>query len=246
MNAVLSVFPPHSGLVEIIVPLSLAALMGLTMGIERYIRGRPAGLRTYLLVCVSFTTIALLSQTFFRAAGELFRADPARLAAGGLTGIGFLGAGVIVRSRSDVFGLTTAASIWTMAVIGLALGAQHYMLACTLYVIALTSLWLLRYLEPILPREIFRQIALQIRQPGMTVEEARQYFKRFHLVLQHVDIRHHRQKDYTDYVFFLHGKRPDAFVAAFESLLQRAEVQYGALQQQGDDDDRHVQPVERG
>ncbi len=88
---------------EIIVPLAMAMLMGLTMGIERYIRGRPAGLRTYILVCVSFVTIALLSATFFRAAGEIFRADPARLAAGGLTGIGFLGAGVIIRNRSDVF-----------------------------------------------------------------------------------------------------------------------------------------------
>lgn len=221
---------------EIFVPLALAMLMGLTVGMERYIRGRPAGLRTYILVCVSFATIALLSETFFRAAGEIFRADPARLAAGGLTGIGFLGAGVIIRNRSDVFGLTTAASIWTMAVIGLALGARHYILACTLYVIALAALWLLRYLEPILPRETFRQIALQVRYPGMTVEEARQYFKRFQIVLQNVDIRYHRQTDHTDYVFFLHSKRPDAFVEAFESLVQREGVQYGALQQQGEDD----------
>jgi len=221
---------------EIIVPLALAMLMGLTVGIERYIRGRPAGLRTYILVCVSFTTIALLSETFFRAAGEIGRADPARLAAGGLTGIGFLGAGVIIRNRSDVFGLTTAASIWTMAVIGLALGARHYMLACTLYGIALAALWLLRYLEPILPRETFRQITLQVRQPGITVAEARQYFKRFQIVLHNVDVRCHRQTDYTDYVFFLHSKRPEAFVEAFESLVQREGVQYGALQQEGEDE----------
>lgn len=221
---------------EIVVPLALAMLMGLTTGIERYIRGRPAGLRTYILVCVSFATIALLSESFFRAAGQIFQADPARLAAGGLTGIGFLGAGVIIRNRSDVFGLTTAASIWTMAVIGLALGARHYILACTLYVIALAALWLLRYLEPILPRETFRQIALQVRPPGMTLEEARQYFKRFRIVLQNVDICYHHQIDRIDYVFFLHGKRPDAFVEAFESLVQRDGVQYGALQQLGEDE----------
>ena len=237
MNIVPSVFFAYYGdPAEIFVPLALAMLMGLTMGIERYVRGRPAGLRTYILVCVSFTTIALLSQTFFHAAGETLRAYPARLAAGGLTGIGFLGAGVIIRNRSDVFGLTTAASIWTMAVIGLALGARHYILACTLYVIALAALWLLRYLEPVLPRETFRQIALQVRHPGMTVEEARQYFKRFQIVLQDVDIRYHRQTDHTDYVFFVHSKRPDAFVEAFESLVQREGVQYGALQQQGEDD----------
>src|SRR5262245_2915512 len=113
--------------------------MGLTMGIERYVRGRPAGIRTYILVCVSFTTIALLSETFFRGAGDSLRGDPARRAAGGLTSIGFLGAGVIIRNRSDVFGLTTAASIWTMAVIGLALGARHYTLACMLYGLTLAA-----------------------------------------------------------------------------------------------------------
>jgi len=221
----------------IMVPLALAALMGLTIGIERYVRGRPAGLRTYILVCISFTTIALLSETFFRTVGETGRADPARLAAGGLTGIGFLGAGVIIRNRSDVFGLTTAASIWTMAVIGLALGARHYMLAGTLYGIALAALWLLRYLELVLPRETFRQIALQVRSPGITVAEARQYFKRFRIVLQNVDICYNRQSDYLDYTFFLHGKRPDAFVEAFNNLVQREGVQSGALQQEGEDED---------
>jgi putative Mg2+ transporter-C (MgtC) family protein len=237
MNILSTVFAsPYSDPAEIIVPLALAMLMGFTIGIERYIRGRPAGLRTYILVCVAFTTIALLSETFFRAAGEVGRADPARLAAGGLTGIGFLGAGVIVRNRSDVFGLTTAASIWTMAVIGLALGARHYMLASTLYGIALAALWLLRYLERFLPRETFRQIALQVRSPGITVEEARQYFKRFQIVLHNIEICYHRQPGCIDYVFFLHGKRPDAFVEAFESLVQREGVQYGALQQQGEDE----------
>lgn len=230
----LSTYHPH--LVEIVVPLALAILMGFTIGVERYIRGRPAGLRTYILVCVSFTTIALLSQTFFRAAGELGRADPARLAAGGLTGIGFLGAGVIIRNRSDVFGLTTAASIWTVAVIGLALGAWHYMLACTLYVIALAVLWLLRYLEPILPRETFRQIALQMRGPGMTLEEARQYFAQFQIDLQNINICYHRQTGHIDYLFFLHGKYPDAFVEAFESLVQQEGVEYAALQQEGGDE----------
>src|SRR5262249_59250515 len=111
------------------------------------------GLRTYILVCVSFTTIALLSESFFHAAGEIGRADPARLAAGGLTGIGFLGAGVIIRNRSDVFGLTTAASIWTIAVIGLALGARHYMLAGPPHWPAFAFLSLARYFCHCAPRD---------------------------------------------------------------------------------------------
>src|SRR2546427_10416258 len=104
MDIVPPVFFAYSGdPVEIFVPLALAMLMGLTMGIERYVRGRPAGLRTYILVCVSFTTIGLLSQTFFHAAGETLRADPARLAAGGVTGVWFLGAWGMARKRSEEF-----------------------------------------------------------------------------------------------------------------------------------------------
>jgi len=233
-----TIVAPGRALVELLLPLGLAVVMGLTVGTERYIRGRPAGLRTYLLVCVSFTTLALLSETGFLLAPAGLPPDPARLAAGGLTGIGFLGAGVIIRSRSTVFGLTTAASLWTMAVIGLALGTRQYVLATALYGIALAALWLLRYLEPLLPRDLYRQIALQMRSPGMSVAAARQLFARYHLAVESVNIRRQRHVDAVDYVFLLHGKYPDAFVEAFEDLLQREEVQYGALQQEGDEDER--------
>lgn len=216
----------------VIYPLGLATLMGLTVGIERSVRGRPAGLRTYLLVCVSFTVIALLSESHFLHLGEGFRPDPARLAAGGLTGIGFLGAGVIVRSRFTVFGLTTAAGIWTVAVIGIALGSRHYPLAFGLYVIAFGSLWLLRYLEPALPRETFRQITLRMRGEGITVEEARAFFATYRLVLERVAIEKNKQSRAANYTFVLRSKRREAFVEAFNALLQREDVRYGQLLQQ--------------
>ena len=225
-------------LADLLLPLGLAVVMGLTVGTERYIRGRPAGLRTYLLVCVSFATIALLSETGFLRTPVGLPPDPVRLAAGGLTGIGFLGAGVILRSRSTVFGLTTAASLWTMAVIGLALGTRQYLLATALYGIALVALWLLRYVEPLLPRDLYRQIAFQMRRPWMTVAAARQYFAGYHLTVESVNIRQQRHADAIDYVFLLHGTDPDAFVEAFEALLQREDVQYGALQHEGDEDER--------
>jgi putative Mg2+ transporter-C (MgtC) family protein len=220
------------GVEGLLYPLLLAMGMGLTIGIERSIRGRPAGLRTYLLVCVSFAAIALLSESHFLEIGGGFRPDPARLAAGGLTGIGFLGAGVIVRSRYTVFGLTTAAGIWTVAVIGLALGSRHYPLALTLYVMTLGSLWLLRYLEPILPRETFRQIALRMKGEGMTVEEARSYFAKYRLALERVTIDKHKQARTVSYTFVVRGKRRHAFIDAFNALLQRHDVQYGQLMQQ--------------
>lgn len=217
------------GLEEILYPLGLAVAMGLTIGIERSIRGRPAGLRTYLLVCVSFAVIALLSESHFLHTGEGFKPDPARLAAGGLTGIGFLGAGVIVRSQFSVFGLTTAAGIWTMAVIGLALGSRAYTLAFALYGITLGSLWLLRYLEPLVPRETFRQITLRMQGDGMTVVEARQYFAQYRLRLREVTIEKNKRTRTATYTFVVYSKRQEAFVAAFNALLTRDDVQYGQL-----------------
>jgi putative Mg2+ transporter-C (MgtC) family protein len=217
----------------LLLPLGLAVVMGLTIGIERSIRGRPAGLRTYLLVCVSFAVIALLSESHYLAAdASRFRPDPARLAAGGLTGIGFLGAGVIVRSRYTVYGLTTAAGIWTVAVIGLTLGSRNYDLAVVLYVLAMVSLGLLRYVEPVLPRQIFRQIVLRMHGEGMSAEESRQFFAKHHLTLERLTIERDKQTQTTRYVFGLRSTRPQAFVDAFNDLLPRQDVQYGQLVQQ--------------
>lgn len=217
----------------ILLPLGLAAGMGLTIGIERSIRGRPAGLRTYLLVCVSFAVIALLSQSHFLAA-ETFglRPDPTRLAAGGLTGIGFLGAGVIVRSRYTVFGLTTAAGIWTVAVIGLALGLRNYELAMVLYVLALGCLWLLRYVEPIFPRQMYRQMALRVHGEDLPAEEVRQFFANHRLTLEYLTIERDKRTQMTRYVFGLRSTYRQAFINAFNDLMQRQDVQYGQLTQQ--------------
>jgi putative Mg2+ transporter-C (MgtC) family protein len=213
-------------------PLGLAVIMGLTIGIERSVRGRPAGLRTYLLVCVSFAVIALLSESHFLDMGQGFRPDPARLAAGGLTGIGFLGAGVIVRSRFTVFGLTTAASIWTVAVIGLALGTRHYALAFALYGITLGSLWLLRYLEPSLPRETFRRMMLRMHGDGMSLDQARSLFEKHHLILDRVTIEKNKQTPTVHYIFGLRSRRQEAFQTVFDVLMEREDVQYGRLIQQ--------------
>ncbi len=220
------------GLGEMLYTLGLGVAMGVTIGIERSIRGRPAGLRTYLLVCVSFAVIAILSESRFLTLTGGFRPDPTRLASGGLTGIGFLGAGIIVRSRFSVFGLTTAAGIWTVAVIGLALGSRNYTLALALYGIALSSLWLLSYLEPLLPRQTFRQIVLRMQGDGMTMEEVTRYFGRYRLDLERVAIEKSKQAQTTNYTFVLRGKKSNAFVEAFNDLLQRDDVQYGQLMQQ--------------
>jgi len=108
--------------------LLLAAVLGGIIGWERERRGRPAGLRTHILVCVGVTLMMVVSEHIFEkyktfAADSIIRVDPARIAAQVVTGIGFLGAGTIIRYGHNVKGLTTAASLWVIAAVGLAVGS---------------------------------------------------------------------------------------------------------------------------
>ena len=104
--------------------LLLAILLGGIMGIERETKNRPAGLRTYMLVCVGSCLIMLTNQYIYQVTGA---GDPMRMGAQVVSGIGFLGAGtIIVTKRSQIKGLTTAAGLWSAAGIGLALGIGFY------------------------------------------------------------------------------------------------------------------------
>src|SRR5690606_28853665 len=106
--------------------LLLAALLGGLIGLEREISDKPAGLRTNLLICVGATLLMELSIDVAALPGGGFRSDPARIAAQVVSGIGFIGAGTILQARGSVTGLTTAATIWVVAAIGMAVGARAY------------------------------------------------------------------------------------------------------------------------
>src|SRR3989442_2277197 len=106
---------------ELFLQLSLATLFGGAIGLERELGGKPAGLRTNILICIGSVLYTKLSITM--AAGT---ADPTRVAAQIVTGVGFIGAGTILHARGAVVGLTSAATIWVVAAIGVALGAAVY------------------------------------------------------------------------------------------------------------------------
>lgn len=113
---------------EIILRLALGAILGGVIGLEREASNRPAGLRTHVLVTVGATLIMLVSMYGFQGLGSGgYGGEPARLAAQVVSGIGFLGAGTIMREGNDVRGLTTAASIWVSGGIGLAIGSGYYL-----------------------------------------------------------------------------------------------------------------------
>ncbi|MGD2047189.1 MAG: MgtC/SapB family protein [Gemmatimonadota bacterium] len=105
---------------ELLGGLVLAALLGGAIGWERERAGKPAGLRTNMLICMAATLLTDISARVAEAAGP--SADPGRIAAQIVTGLGFLGAGTIIQARGQVTGLTTAATLWIVAAIGMALG----------------------------------------------------------------------------------------------------------------------------
>ena len=117
---------------EIFTRLIMAAFIGAIIGAERQIHKRPAGMRTHGLICVGATLFTIISGFYDQ--------DPARISAGIVTGIGFLAAGVVFRSEKHLQGITTAAEIWVLAAIGIAIGAGLYYAAIATAIIVLVLL----------------------------------------------------------------------------------------------------------
>ena len=138
---------------EIAIRLILAFLLGGLIGLERELHGRAAGLRTHILVCLGSSLIMLTSMHLFHLYRGIATVDPARIAAGVITGIGFLGAGAIIRSRASVSGLTTAASLWAVAGIGLATGSGFYLGAYLTTAMVVFTLFVLTKLEKALAKK---------------------------------------------------------------------------------------------
>ncbi|MCX7597458.1 MAG: MgtC/SapB family protein [Armatimonadetes bacterium] len=143
--------------------LMVALILGAVVGLERELHGRPAGVRTHGLVCLGSALFTMLSVGLGQGP-----ADPGRVAAGIVTGIGFLGAGTIMRHGSFVQGLTTAASIWVAAAIGMACGLAWYPVAI---IAAAVSFFTLAVVRPIAHRlrPSGRAVAMQVRFQGDVV-----------------------------------------------------------------------------
>jgi putative Mg2+ transporter-C (MgtC) family protein len=124
-----------------------AGVLGGLIGYEREHHHKAAGLRTHILVSMGSCLIMILSVKMFHLAQGMTNADPARLAAQVVSGIGFLGAGSIMKEGVNIRGLTTAASLWVVAGVGLATGAGYYMGALTTAVLVLLTLSVLAHLE---------------------------------------------------------------------------------------------------
>jgi putative Mg2+ transporter-C (MgtC) family protein len=126
--------------VDLVTRLLAAAVLGAAVGVEREIHGHAAGMRTNLLVALGAAAFTVISIYGFESSNGT-PVDPSRVAAQLVTGIGFLGAGAILKDGASIRGLTTAAGLWTVAAIGMAAGTGSYIIAFGVTVIAIVSLW---------------------------------------------------------------------------------------------------------
>jgi putative Mg2+ transporter-C (MgtC) family protein len=163
--------------------LATALAAGGVIGLERSFHGRPAGFRTHALVCLA--SALLMQFTIYQwrwlpgAPLETVRADPTRLAQGIMTGIGFLGAGVIFKEGLNVRGLTTAASIWVTAAIGILIGIGFYYPAAVTTFLTLATLSVFRWIEDRMPVQSYARHLLRFdRRNPIPEEDVRAFLKK--------------------------------------------------------------------
>jgi len=184
---------------DIILRLSLGFIAGGIIGFERSSHRQIAGLRTHILICVGSTCLMLLSiwlpQNFF----SLKNGDPGRIAAQVVSGMGFLGAGAIIRLGGDIKGLTTAASLWLVAAIGLVIGAGMYIAAIGAEVLALITLTLLHPIERrIFPDLRHKILEVQYNHSGEpNTENVLEIFKNYNVTNQSLNVQLGRNKKKT-------------------------------------------------
>jgi putative Mg2+ transporter-C (MgtC) family protein len=180
--------------IEILVQLLAALLAGGIIGLERSFQARPAGFRTHALVCLasSLLMLATLYQDAWLPQDQAtdFRSDPVRMGQGIMTGIGFLGAGVIFREGATVRGLTTAASIWITAAIGIMIGIGFYMPAAAATLLTLAALTFFRWLEDRMPSHLYAQHIVRFARADVIPEdELREMLKIHHFAIVNLSYR---------------------------------------------------------
>ncbi|MGK4178417.1 MgtC/SapB family protein [Lapidilactobacillus dextrinicus] len=181
---------------EIIIRLVMAIIMGGAIGFEREYKSRPAGMRTHILVCVGATLLALIQEQitaqtvdFAQAQPKLMQiltTDQTRIIAQIVSGIGFLGAGTIIMTKQTVKGLTTAASVWAVAAVGIALGSGLYVIAITGFVAIMLALAVISYLVP-LPR--IRRLQVEIENGEETVNYIQNFLKQQQILIEDLDLK---------------------------------------------------------
>ena len=210
--------------------MMLALLAGGTIGMERALHGREAGFRTHALVCISASLLMVLMVYQWNLVPEQFldtvRADPTRMAQGIMTGIGFLGAGVIIKEGLTVRGLTTAASIWMTASIGIVIGMGLYYPAFLATVMTVVTLSLFRWVENRLPAQTYAKFTVRyVRSKHRLDEDAlRQLITDHNIRAFESSYRLDNEGKNFEYEMTIRSKKKANFRKLAQSLMEMEDV----------------------
>jgi putative Mg2+ transporter-C (MgtC) family protein len=200
--------------VAIVQRLVLALIFGGAIGLERSYHGRPAGFRTHALVCMSTSLLMLLSafDSAWITPSAIARTtlDPTRMAQGIMTGIGFLGAGAIIKEGLTVRGLTTAASIWMTAAVGVMTGIGFWFPATLSFALTLGTLSVFRYIENKLPAQFYAQFAVRFTSQRRPPEaDMRKMIADHGFTIANLSYRLDRDDDFFEYRMVVCTDRKD-------------------------------------
>jgi putative Mg2+ transporter-C (MgtC) family protein len=194
---------------DAILKIALAVILGGAVGLEREFSGRPAGLRTHILVCLGATIIVLAStsipELFGSSNHETLRIDPGRIAAGIVTGIGFLGAGSILRTGEFVRGLTTAACIWFAGALGIVIGEGFYLLAIVSTAVVFVVLRFDDIFEARISSPVYRHLHVHLNatQADAFEKASRAFLKKRRIRIQDLDCGFEQEGNVMHMKFYL-------------------------------------------
>ena len=209
--------------------LILALAAGSLIGLERTLHGRPAGLRTHAIVALSTSMLMLLpyyyEETIRQGMTGIVQLDPTRMAQGIMTGIGFLGAGVIIKESFSIRGLTTAASIWLSSAIGIMIGTGLYFPAFAAVGLSLAALSLFRFVEIRLPSMRYSKMRLTINKKGAGDSEFAELLKKHKIHVSRTGYRKTAGKGFMYYEITMSSRNVDTFQNLYRDLINRKEIE---------------------
>ncbi len=223
---------------ELLLRLLAAVIVGGVIGMDRAYRGRAAGFRTHILVCMASSILMILMDYHLQVQtlnADVVRIDPSRMAQGIMTGIGFLGAGVIMQDKQSVRGLTTAASIWITATIGIVLGAGYYLAAFTGTLLTLITLAIFNRIIDVLPMRRYAYLNIRFQRDDAWGEVSTTAFlQKFQLTVSSMSYKLEAKGRTISYQMTVRSTRVRAFHQLAECMLQAKEVQEFSLRPLGD------------
>jgi len=212
---------PLSASLKLIISLFLGAIIGT----ERQTRRQSAGIRTFSLLCMGSTAAMLLSIWIPQSYPNLLNGDPGRIAAQVLTGIGFLGAGAIIQSRGSIHGLTTASTIWVVAIMGMSVGAGMYLPAI---ILTLISLFVLVALDRVEKRRALtgqvKQLSIHFDTDSPSTNQILKIVKSHSIFIYDVSVERNYKEHTSQLTIKIQAKQREPLDALFDEIHKQEAV----------------------